>query len=262
MIDVWEQRIRRAEQLAEEPGPAASLLAFYVRVLREQKRAYDGFASLTARPLEGTIAADLPLIATCGKGLLNVMLEYGPETLRSEARVLDAHDATRERAVVDYSLDRSDRRFFPKALLQAYGQWVADMMNTPIAANSAPRENQCPRCGGAPQLAILGASGASSLDGSSRQLLCATCLTTWSLRRIMCPSCGEENERQLQYFQSTTVRHVRIDACDACGRYLKTIDLGQLGFAVPLVDEVAAAALDIWACERGYQKIELNLLGL
>ncbi len=34
-----------------------------------------------------------------------------------------------------------------------------------------------------------------------------------------------------------------------------------IGIAVP-VDEVAGASLDLWALERGYQKIELNLVGL
>jgi formate dehydrogenase maturation protein FdhE len=40
------------------------------------------------------------------------------------------------------------------------------------------------------------------------------------------------------------------------------VDLTRLGFAVPLVDEVATAALDVWAREHGYKKIELNLVGL
>jgi len=56
--------------------------------------------------------------------------------------------------------------------------------------------------------------------------------------------------------------HVRIDACESCGRYAKTIDLGRLRLAVPLVDEVAAAPLDVWARQQGYEKIELNLVGL
>jgi formate dehydrogenase maturation protein FdhE len=43
---------------------------------------------------------------------------------------------------------------------------------------------------------------------------------------------------------------------------LKTIDLGRLGLAVPLVDEVAGATLDVWARSHGYEKIELNLVGL
>ena len=32
--------------------------------------------------------------------------------------------------------------------------------------------------------------------------------------------------------------------------------------AVPLIDEVAAAPLDLWIRERGYTKIEVNLLGV
>jgi len=55
---------------------------------------------------------------------------------------------------------------------------------------------------------------------------------------------------------------VRVDARDCCRRYIKSVDLGRLGLAVPPVDEVAAAALDAWACDRGYDKAEMNLLGL
>jgi formate dehydrogenase maturation protein FdhE len=75
-------------------------------------------------------------------------------------------------------------------------------------------------------------------------------------------SCGEEDERQLPYFHSSSFGHLRIDACDTCGRYLKTVDRTRVGLAIPLVDEVAGAPLDIWARDRGYQKLELNLMGL
>ena len=44
--------------------------------------------------------------------------------------------------------------------------------------------------------------------------------------------------------------------------YIKGIDLTLFGLASPLVDEVAAAALDVWAKERGYTKIEMNMVGL
>jgi formate dehydrogenase maturation protein FdhE len=40
------------------------------------------------------------------------------------------------------------------------------------------------------------------------------------------------------------------------------VDLTRLGIAVPVVDEVAGASLDLWAREHDYQKIELNLVGL
>ena len=67
---------------------------------------------------------------------------------------------------------------------------------------------------------------------------------------------GEERE------QAPALEHVRVDACESCRRYLKTVDRSRLGLAVPLVDEVAGAPLDIWAQEHGYTKIELNLVGL
>jgi formate dehydrogenase maturation protein FdhE len=55
---------------------------------------------------------------------------------------------------------------------------------------------------------------------------------------------------------------VRIEACDTCKHYLKGVDLTRLGFAVPIVDEIDAASLDLWAREHGYKKIELNLVGI
>jgi len=79
---------------------------------------------------------------------------------------------------------------------------------------------------------------------------------------VLCPSCGEGDERKLAYFRAPVLEYVRVDACESCRRYLKTVDLGQLGLAVPLVDEVAAAPLDVWARDHGYEKIELNLVGL
>ena len=78
----------------------------------------------------------------------------------------------------------------------------------------------------------------------------------------MCAYCGEERPFKLGYFHTEAYDHVRIEACETCKHYIKGVDLTRLGFAVPLVDDVAAAALDIWASEMGYQRIELNLIGL
>jgi formate dehydrogenase maturation protein FdhE len=40
------------------------------------------------------------------------------------------------------------------------------------------------------------------------------------------------------------------------------VDLRKEGHAVPLVDELAAVELDIWAQERGLTKLRENVLGL
>ena len=78
----------------------------------------------------------------------------------------------------------------------------------------------------------------------------------------MCPACGEQRFDSLPVYSSDTFAHVRIDACDTCHRYIKTIDLTKDGLAEPTVDDVATVTLDLWARERGYQRLRQNLLRL
>jgi formate dehydrogenase maturation protein FdhE len=85
---------------------------------------------------------------------------------------------------------------------------------------------------------------------------------SWPFRRVVCANCGEENPANIGYYHAPEYDHVRIEACEICKHYIKAVDLTRYGLAVPLVDEVAAAALDLWVRERGYIKIELNLLGV
>jgi FdhE protein len=256
----WEHRIRRAQQLAAADGAAAPLLAFYARLLQRQKAIYDTFDD--ERP-SGSVDQDFARIAANSAAMLRDVAAHGPEQLAAEARALVESGASAiGNSLRDYWQARSDRAFFGKALLQPYGQWLAEAGVSPIRPERSHADRSCPRCGGAPQLSILEAVSGMSGDGSSRQLLCASCLTTWPFPRVVCPRCGEDDERKLAYFQSPAFDHVRVDACDNCRCYLKSVDLGRLGLAVPLVDEIAAAALDAWAREQGYEKLELNLLGL
>jgi formate dehydrogenase maturation protein FdhE len=42
---------------------------------------------------------------------------------------------------------------------------------------------------------------------------------------------------------------------------LRTIDLTRDGNAVPIVDDIAAIPLSLWAQENSYRRIQSNLLG-
>ena len=55
---------------------------------------------------------------------------------------------------------------------------------------------------------------------------------------------------------------MRVEACDTCRHYIKTIDLTKDGRAVPVVDELAAIPLSLWAGENGYAKVSATLLGI
>jgi FdhE protein len=78
----------------------------------------------------------------------------------------------------------------------------------------------------------------------------------------LCPNCGEESIDKLPVYTAADFEHVRVEACDTCKVYLKSVDLTKDGHAVPVVDELATIPLNAWAEERGYSKLFPNLLGM
>jgi formate dehydrogenase maturation protein FdhE len=66
----------------------------------------------------------------------------------------------------------------------------------------------------------------------------------------------------LPVFSAEQFPHARIEACDTCWRYLKTIDATRDGRAIPVVDDLATVALDLWASDQGYARVRTNLVGI
>jgi FdhE protein len=262
MKETWTACVARARQLAAANGPGASVLASYADVLMFQQRAYEAFKTGLGRSASGSLERDLAAVRAQVPALLHAIVANGPQALVPEAtRLLESTSgAAIDDALLGYWRSPSDQDFFAKATLQPYGCWLAACGIAPIGRHLPTADNRCPFCGGVPQLSMLVAAGEA--DGGGRQMLCAMCLTAWPFRRVVCVYCGEEDERKTGYFHTPVFDHLRVDACESCKHYLKTVDLTKLGLAVPLVDEVAGAPLDLWARERGYEKIELNLLGL
>ena len=255
MAENWDGRIARCRQLAHESSATTELLSFYSAVLETQKQIYDSLR------VSGSLPNDLPELRTHLPALLQTVKATGQAALVEQATTLIvASPEALDEMLLEYWHDRSDKQFFAKALLQPYAQRLAESGVTQFNA-ALRRENQCPFCSGKPQVSFLKVTEPGSESGN-RNLLCATCLSSWEYRRVVCASCGEERPFQLSYYQTNEYEHVRIEACDSCKHYIKGVDLTRLGYAVPLVDDVATAALDLWAIERGYTKIELNVVGI
>jgi FdhE protein len=248
----WDTAIDRARHLAEEVVPAKELLSFYVALLENQQYVYDSLRSRRDWLPSGNLRSDLEILQDYFPSFLQSVSSVAPTALAQQA-------STEPELLLQYWQDRSDKLFFPKAFLQPYARWLVE--SGAFSKQPAAAENRCPFCLGKPQLSFLHLSEPGSESGN-RNLLCATCLSSWQFRRVVCASCGEERPFKLGYFQSDQFDHVRIEACESCKQYLKGIDLTRLGLAVPLIDDVASAALDVWATEKGYAKIELNLVGL
>lgn len=262
MTGWWNKQIERADQLAAQSNGSRDLLIFYAQLLRAQKNVYEFLRSRNNWQASGNLEADLPVIAETLPPFLKVVEENGPELLAAEA-----HSLANERATVihdlliEYWRSPADIQFFPKAFLQPYARWLAVNDEKTVGRELVEGERSCPFCGGNPQVSYL-QSKEPSAESGNRDLLCATCLSSWEFRRVVCAYCGEERPAKLGYFHSPEFDHIRVEACDTCHHYIKGIDLTRLGFAAPLVDEIYGAPLDLWAREHGYTKIELNLVGL
>ena len=141
-------------------------------------------------------------------------------------------------------------RFIALVLEQAYSE--------PSVLTPESDRATCPVCNELPLVAILRPEG----EGGRRSLGCSRCFSEWTFRRLVCPNCGNEDQEKLPVYTAEPFPHVRVEACDICQTYLKCIDMTRNGLAVPEVDELASAPLDLWAGENGYRKLQPNLLGL
>jgi FdhE protein len=256
----YERRIDRALALAKDDEASRQLLLTYSTLLRLQRDCFDALHR-SAGQLSGAFEGDRSFVRESVPPVLRAMASTGPPDVAEEAaRILAAGEPAIDSLLCSGWRAASEQPFLARIVLQPYLELLALIGRRPLDRAPSSGENSCPFCGGAPQLSILHNRGEA--DGGGRQLLCSMCSTSWPFRRILCAYCGEEDERRLAYYHSPSFDHLRVDACDTCGHYLKTVDLTRLGNAVPLVDEVAGAPLDLWARQQGYEKVELNLVGL
>ena len=255
----FDRRIARARALAGQYPSAAQVLNFYAEVAAFQKQIFDATAAENlradaSRPFDEQLVT--PTALQRFPALIRLVEQNGPPGLAKSARDLRQQGPEQWRVLLETPPNGDlAQHFFARACLQPVAEYLALASNVQLAGYTG---QLCPVCGDHPQLSVLRAEG----DGGKRSLICADCATEWEFRRVLCPNCAEENHTKLPRYSAEDFPHVRIEACDTCKRYLKSVDLTINGLAVPLVDEIAAAPLDLWAAEHGYEKIQVNLIGL
>jgi FdhE protein len=258
----WDARLDRAIDLAAQHPAAAQVLAFYSRILEFQKTLYN---RLTAHPSPASDAPfrqrlDVDSAAQHFPELLALVQQHGPSKLAQEAADFSRASSRQHRLALNTFLEVGDAggpepySFFARVLFQPQAEHQAAAFPAPPPGSAG---SLCPVCSAKPQVAVLRPEG----DGGKRFLVCSFCSNEWEFRRILCPLCGEMDYQKLPRYSTQTPAAMRVEACDSCHSYLKSVDMTIDGHAVPLVDEVATAPLDVWAIDHGYQKISLNLMG-
>lgn len=247
-LATWDLRIQRADELACAHPFAADVLRFYRHVATFQK----GLAWY----LQESSISDLDALLPKFPEFLSEIEAIAPEPIAQSAREWRTRDLdqVRELTGLQCPSTSSASAMLAWLFLQPYAEHRAGkVQHVPEAASAT-----CPFCSRKPVVGVLRPQG----DGAKRSLICSMCATEWPFGRILCPACGEQRVEKLAVYTADQFGHVRVEACDTCGCYIKTVDLTKNGRAVPIVDELATIPLNLWAREHRYVKVQTNLLGI
>ena len=246
MPDVFEKRLRRAETLSKDWEFATALLSFFKPLAEIQRE----MLTVLAAPESDEKARSWRAILA---RLLEVVRDRGPRALAERAATMSVEDLL--------SLEvRQDRDpvedFFRRVLEQPE---YASTVRLEGHDTAEPR-GLCPFCDLPPVASVLRED--KQADTVRRTLVCPRCCNEWDFPRVLCPSCREERPEKLPRYSAQEIPWMRIEACDSCGKYLKSVDLTLNWEAEPVVDELASTPLDVIAHEHGYTKIAPNLAGI
>ena len=262
-LSPWQRRIQRAQELTSQYASALEILTFYIYIAGFQEKLHlDLSHALEARPTSSARGLDdweLSELSPRFGSFLSLAEKHAPAPLAELTLQLrtsgQASWSELLRNAWSISSPSDPQGLLAQVFLQPYAEWLrsrASLQPFPHAYAI------CPFCQRKPGFGVLRPMG----DGAARSLVCSFCMAEWEFRRIVCPGCGEEDDKKLTVFTADEFPCIRVECCDSCKTYLKTIDLTKNGYAEPLVDELASAPLDLWARDRGYAKLRSNLLGL
>lgn len=274
VAQTFERRAARAEQLASAADTSPSSTAV-LRFAAGLYRAQAGVAEALAGPadraeLAGMLERDLPSFAASLEAVVRYAGQHGPPGLRAAVDAYRSAGAGSSHAplLAWWRGSRSGRTdYLARALLRPYAETLAaralaiePLQHASAAGNARGVNATCPSCSARPWIAWRRAGAGD--EAPARFLGCAVCGRERPLGRIECASCGESAPDKLAVFQTERHPAVRLEACDSCQRYVKSIDLSLDGLAIPEIDDLCSLSMDLWAAEQGYERLEPSLAGV
>jgi len=247
MIDFFEpilhQRGRYMQRLAAGLDIHLAEDHLYEMKIRE------GFPLLT----KNDIACDSPIVNDHFLNLVNMMKGQAADRIEifesiigqnTKFRLVDLIDD--DFSIKDVTPDSVIIEFLISETLGPLLKLYTDKLENRVKLTDWAR-GYCPVCGKNPAFASLKA------DDGKRTLACSMCGFHWEFKRIQCPFCGNEDQKLLSYLAVENDDMYRIETCDACRCYLKTIVLKNAAHEIFYdVESIITLHLDIIARDNGY----------
>ena len=273
----WKHRQARAARLADTHPVAAELLSVYREVLTKQEAVAE-VATRSAWTLDAPTGVDRKqsrafarFVRDVSRVVTPVLTVVGERLCAGEPSSESVLDAFLRRESLQEAADglRCEPlalEFFPRAFVQPVAEVVVARATGATGESAGDGSfsadqiaRHCPACGRPPQVSVL--RDDAEVRGQ-RWLVCSLCESEWVYPRSTCPQCGEVDAKKLGHHVSDSWPHLRVEECETCRTYHKALDLRIDGAALPMVDDVASVELDLWATERGLEKLQVHLLGL
>lgn len=285
---VTTDRIKKAADALKQLRPVyAPLLSFYEQIFIAQENSKAGI-DLDPVQISAEIVAlkhkeALPLVnmsdfivdPTAGDKLLKEICQIiktsSPEMADSAGAILEAIGKIIIPKELFYALLRGDDAYFQKTAKKALSdkntlafvaynsmksslELCSEQLSSFLDAPDEWQKGYCPICGSYPGISILDKDG-------TRLLYCSFCWYNWPTARGDCPYCGHQDRKTHNYFYSDKEKSYRVDVCDSCKKYIKTVDKREADRMIyPPLEQVSTLHLDIKAQEMGFESgIELQL---
>jgi len=255
MLDFY-QKVREEQEKVK-----ASLTVKPIRIKKEWKALLEkeGFPLLERKDFPIDIEASLSLF----KSLCQIGREANPHMAEEVRKIEEAMSKNKidlstlfkegnneekvEGIAKELGLDKKILLFFIHTSLKPSIQAGVEKLSHEIETETWMR-GSCPVCGSLPSLSLL------KEEVGKRFLLCSFCGYSWRVDRISCPFCNNRDQESLQFFYAEEEKTHRVDLCDQCHQYIKTIDLRTLGETDFPLEDLATLHLDITAYKKGYKR--------
>jgi FdhE protein len=107
----------------------------------------------------------------------------------------------------------------------------------------------CPICGSFPKMSEMKG------EGGKRHFQCSFCGFLWPSQRIKCPFCDNQDHEKLHFFYAEGHNAYRVELCEDCKQYIKTVDRRNLDYEPDLeVEDIATIHLDMLASKKGFKR--------
>lgn len=288
-IDFTSDKIKKAVKKMKEIRPVYEpLLDFYQKIFIEQEdsksRIHVDPIHITHEILSVKTQENFPLITVSEfvidtnasevllKKICNIAMEAEGNMAKASKALINAIDTEKiDPGLLFSSLLKGDESFF-KEIEDTLGiekkvlafiiynsikpslSLCAEQVSTYLDKDSFWEKGYCPICGSSPGLSVL-------MEEGKRLFLCSFCWHQWPSRRLYCPFCDNEDNKTLRYFYNEEEKEYRVDVCDRCKKYIKTIDMRETErILYPPLEQVSTLHLDMKAKEMGLKSgITLDL---